>query len=813
MDRTDDNHHRVQVFKIFDGEEEPVVDADALSHYGYREEVQTPTGLVIYYVDEKHRQQLRAIVSLQPHVASDGALLFGFAPRVLSYLRVKGDTNETEPSSRLHIDDTPLKPTARISYDPQQGIEINTGYALDDDPDHLVSADDLPITADGDFAIIGDEFRPIKPGLSDKAKMWLKQAVQHVDRDKIPEFFLRDLVLLKRDFNAVLVDDAQRLRVLNEAIKPVVRVKSSEPGWLDFQIEYECAGYPLPSNLLSKMTGEFVELNDTTWLKVNRSSVDQIEKQLDGLGATPVNGGYRLPIMEFTSLEEFIEKIGGRAELSQAYGEFLDHLTDFRTDDSYVLSPTAERDLTTNGIKLRPYQRGGIQWLTWLQQNRLHGVLADDMGLGKTLQAIATMRQGYESTDSHQHSLVVAPKSVLLHWQREIHRFFPTARTYQYHGPQRQNLFNSASPIIFISTYNIVSNDVETLSRVPFFYLILDEATYIKNPDSGRTQAVKALNSAHRLALTGTPVENRPAELWSLFDFLMRGHLGKYGTFVNIFENRIVGGDQDAVNRLGRRIKPFMLRREKSDVARDLPEKIEMTEWCDLTVEQSELYGALQGEVKDIYSALKRGEYVNYTANILPVLTKLKQICDHPAIVTQNANPLLGRSNKFDWIAERISSILNQGEQVVVFSHFLGMLNLLQKWVNTQPIQYIRIDGSTNNRQPLIDMFNAGQAKVALCSLMAAGHGINLTAANHVIHADRWWNPAVEDQATDRVHRIGQDKTVYVYRILVEDTLEERIDTLLANKRLMASSIIGAATDTTRSWTREDLLELLKPID
>ena len=423
------------------------------------------------------------------------------------------------------------------------------------------------------------------------------------------------------------------------------------------------------------------------------------------------------------------------------------------------------------------------------------------------------MRQAYEDTGNRQHSLVVAPKSVLHHWEREILRFFPSARTYQYHGSQRQNLFNSVHPIIFISTYSIISNDVDTLSRVPFFYLILDEATNIKNPDSGRTKAVKALNSAHRLALTGTPVENRPAELWSLFDFLMRGHLGKYGTFVNTFENRIVAGDQDAVNRLGRRIYPFMLRRLKADVAKDLPEKIEMEEWCELTAEQRELYGGLQGEVKDIYSALKRGEYVNYTANILPVLTKLKQVCDHPAIATKQANPLLGRSNKFDWITERITAIIEEGEQVVVFSHFLDMLTLLERWILTRPVRHIRIDGSTNNRQQLIDMFNNGEASVALCSLMAAGHGINLTSANHVIHADRWWNPAVEDQATDRVHRIGQDKTVYVYRILVEDTLEERIDTLLTNKRAMASSIISAATATTSSWTREELLELLKPID
>lgn len=814
MDRTEDNRHRVQVFKSVDGVEELVADPEALSRYGYSEMRDTPSARVIYVVDENQRQQLRAILSLKPEIASDGALSFSFAPRILGYLRTKGDTSESEKSGRLRVETDPLEPMARIRYDPQQGLEIGVGYSLDGDPDHLVSTDEVPTTADGEYGIFGDTFRPMKPGLTEAAKEWLKQTVRRVERQDIPEFFLRDLVLLKQEFKAVLIDEAQKIQILDDTVKPVVRVKSTEPGWLDFQIEYDYAGHRLPEGLLPKMVDHrFVQLDDTTWLKVNQSSADQVDQHLRNLGAEPIDGGYRLPITEFTSLEEFIEGIGGKAELSHAYQQFLDQLTDFRADEAFALSDAAESDLVKRGVQLRPYQRAGIHWLTWLQRNRVHGVLADDMGLGKTLQAIATVRHAYEQTASRQHSMVIAPKSVLPHWEREIRRFYPSASTYQYHGPQRKNLFNLTRPVIFISTYATVNNDVDILGRIPFFYLILDEATNIKNPDTGRTRAVKALNSAHRLALTGTPVENRPAELWSLFDFLMRGHLGRYGTFVNAFENRIVAGDQVAATRLGRRIYPFMLRREKSDVAKDLPEKIEMDEWCELTEEQRDLYGTLQSEVKGIYSALKHGEYVNYTTSILPVLTKLKQICDHPALITKQTDPLLGRSAKFDWITERISEIVEQGEQVVVFSHFLEMLNLLQFWLLPQSVPYIRIDGSTTKRQALIDKFNAGQASVALLSLMAAGHGINLTAANHVIHADRWWNPAIEDQATDRVHRIGQDKTVYVYRILVQGTLEERIDTLLANKRAMASSIVGAAGSRAGSWTREELLELLKPID
>ena len=315
------------------------------------------------------------------------------------------------------------------------------------------------------------------------------------------------------------------------------------------------------------------------------------------------------------------------------------------------------------------------------------------------------------------------------------------------------------------------------------------------------------------MALSGTPVENRPAEMWSVFDFLMRGHLGRYGTFTRVFENQITAGDKLAAERLGRRVRPFMLRRLKSEVAQDLPEKIEMDEWCELTEEQRQLYGLLQDQTKQLYFALSQGKDVNYTASILPVLTKLKQICDHPALVTKNSRPLFRRSEKFDWVVEKIRMIKAQGEQVVLFSHFLDMLNLLETAVLQDKTSYIRIDGSTNNRQILIDEFNSGRKTVALCSLTATSYGINLQSANHVIHADRWWNPAIEDQATDRVHRIGQDRTVYVYRIMVQGTLEERIDKLLANKRQIAGQIVDAAGAGARQWTRAELLELLRPLD
>jgi SNF2 family DNA or RNA helicase len=299
-----------------------------------------------------------------------------------------------------------------------------------------------------------------------------------------------------------------------------------------------------------------------------------------------------------------------------------------------------------------------------------------------------------------------------------------------------------------------------------------------------------------------------------LFDFLMKGHLGTYGRFTRQFETPITSGDDRAAQRLSRRIRPFVLRRLKEEVAKDLPEKIEMDEWCELTVEQASLYGQIQDRyAAPVRRALEGGEIVNYATSILPVLTKLKQVCDHPALITGDVEPVSGRSEKFDLVVEKVEEIHAGGEHVVLFSHFLDTLSLLEIALRQRGISYIRLDGSTTNRQKHIDRFNEHQAVAALCSIQACGHGITLTAANHVIHVDRWWNPAVEDQATDRVHRIGQDKTVYVHRILAEGTLEEKIALLLDKKRGISDRVIGAAVGREMKWTREELLELLKPMD
>jgi superfamily II DNA or RNA helicase len=808
-----DGHHTVRVFRRRDNELEPIRNVGALLRYDYREVA--PDGGIVYTIAPDDRQVLLSLQSLNPIPTADGALRFEVTPPILRHLRQKSTVHELPSSQALRIADQPLRPIAKIHFDARHGIQVEAGYD-GDGAGALTPADQVHKIGDGAFVRIGNLLAPLAAQLNQTAQTFLNRVVTHVAPEQIPEFFTRDLVLLKHDCNAVLTDMAKQIRVIEPTNAPVVSVHKTPGGWLDFKVEYE-AGEELwaQSTLMNAGGARYRRVNDTTWLKPDEKLLARVQQQLDDLGANLVGNRYRVPVSQFASLEEFIRAIGGVPKLSAAYVEFLEQLTGFQADPGFTLAPAIEEQLKSRRITLRPYQREGIHWLTWLNENRLHGLLADDMGLGKTMQVICAIGQAYQGGGNQHHSLIIAPKSVLVHWERELQRCLPNVLPCIYHGAQRHHLrrlFADSHPILFISTYSTVANDIDELAQIPFLYVVLDEATYIKNPAAKRTQGIKALNAVHRCAVSGTPVENRPAELWSLFDFLMRGHLGRHGTFQHRFENPILNGDKPAADALGRRIRPFLLRRIKEEVAKDLPEKIEMTEWCELSEEQRNLYGTLQASASAIRNALARGEQVDYTSHILPVITKLKQICDHPAIVTGRSAPIEGRSQKFDWIIEKVGEILGQGEQVVIFSHFLGMLNLLQQAVNRLSMPYIRIDGSTNNRHLLMDRFNRGEARVALCSLQAAGHGITLTGANHVIHADRWWNPAIEDQATDRVHRIGQDKTVYVYRILTEGTLEERIDQLLEQKRVMAGQIMSAAGAQRLQWTREELIDILKPL-
>lgn len=803
----DQGRHVIEVFMSVDGERSKVENIKELWTYGFSFEKDN----VRYVLNRESLDALLALKSMNPKVSEDGTIISEVYPSVLSYLRKRGDFHEDKSSKRFGIQEPPLKHLATVSYDPSKGLHVKAGYEVPDHDD-VVRLADFSRSPDGEYVRFRDSFYRL-PEEDREVREWVEAQEKTVDMECVPEFFKRDLILLKSNFNAVLTEPAKRLKIVEQRFQPKFQVKIDGRGWLDFKVDYNAGGYEIPSATLKDHKSDYVHPDESTWIKVDHGTVDKTDKQIEALNPIKTDDGYRVEIARFQSVEEAIEHLGGIREVSIEYQRFLDELTDFKPDSDFKLPAEHEKSLASEGITLRPYQRAGIHWLGWLTRRHLHGILADDMGLGKTAQTIATMRLMYESTMNTAHSLVICPKSVVGHWQREIRRVFPNVGVYAYTGPWRDKfVFARRRPTMFITTYETLSRDIDILVGIPFFFVVLDEGTRIKSLEAKRTLAAKTLNAVHRVVLSGTPIENRPLELWSMFDFLIKGHLGSPDEFVSRYERPIQGGDEDAVETLAKRIKPFVLRRLKEDVAEELPEKIEMNHWCDLTEEQRSLYGQLQEMVAPVRVALERGESVSY-ASILPIITKLKQVCDHPALITGKTEPVIGRSGKFDLIVEIIEEVLERNETLVLFTHFLGVLDLFEAYLQDKGITYIRIDGSTQNRQELIDRFNAGGASVAICSLMAAGHGINLTSASHVIHVDRWWNPAVEDQATDRVHRIGQMRTVYVYKILTEGTLEEKIDALLEKKRGVSDRVMDAAARGAEGWTREELLEILKPIE
>jgi len=813
LDLDESERHVISVYKKYDGTRSLVRNPDEFWSYGKTFELDG----VRCSLSFKAVESLHTLRALNPEIRDDGAIVIDFLPPVLEYLRKRRDVKETESSSELVVSKDPLEPFATVDYDPSEGAQITAGFKRDSD-DEIISKSNLKLTRDGGYARFGNMFYPLKGTASEKVTTWLEKGNSMISLADVPEFFMRDLVLIKSELSAVLADRAQRVRVITTALKPRITVQKNEPGWLDFVVDYEAGGFVVPENVVNqaRIDGRsHVQYDEYKFIELDQNVVDNIDKEIQNLGAIPLADRYRVPITKFSSLEEFIDRIGGVRVLSEEYEQFLAQLTGFQPDENFTLSDSAERDLRNAGFKLRPYQRAGIHWLNWLRENHLHGILADDMGLGKTVQTISMLNIAHEEQDVDRPSLIICPKSVVPFWVREVRRCVPKIQIFAYGGPRRdKTIWNRAGECWFVSTYETVARDIDAISKVPFYFLVLDEATKIKNPNAQRTQAIKSINAMHRLALSGTPVENRLSELWSLFDFLIKGFLGTSASFASRYGRPIDTGDKQAAVELSKRIRPFLLRRLKENVAKDLPEKIEIEEWCDLTEEQRSLYGQIQDqEANPLRQEIASGARVNYRMNILPILTKLKQVCDHPALITGNTSPLYGRSEKFDETIERIKSIRDAGEQAVVFTHFLKALDLFELAFRNLGISNIRIDGSVENRQELIDRFNTGKVNVALCSIKAAGVGITLTAANHVIHFDRWWNPAVEDQATDRVHRIGQRKNVYIYRTLVSGTLEEKIAMLLERKRDLADRIIGAAINQPMNWTKEELLELLKPLD
>ncbi len=460
---------------------------------------------------------------------------------------------------------------------------------------------------------------------------------------------------------------------------------------------------------------------------------------------------------------------------------------------------------------LRTYQQAGYEWLWFLHSNNLNGILADEMGLGKTHQTMVLILAALQAAPNLP-NLIVCPTSVLDHWESRFQTHAPTIKFIRYYGKERNILLSSSFPAVVITTYSILSRDLEDLGEIQWNYVVLDEAQRIKNHKTQMSKAARLLKALHRLALTGTPIENRLAELWSIFDFLMPGYLGSMVDFKVRYETPITTyQDNEKREILKKIIHPFKLRRLKRDVLTELPPKIEEKRYCTLAPAQIVMY---QDMVKEQGSELiqklrDENQPVEYI-HIFALLTKLKRLCDHPKLVLNGKTPKKAASGKFELFKEIMEEALEAGEKVVVFSQYLEMLDIIGDWLADIDVRYETLRGSTRDRGKVIDRFqNDPNCNVFLGSLMASGLGIDLTSASIVIHYDRWWNAAREDQATDRVHRIGQTRGVQVFKLITKGTLEEKIDAMITTKNALMNSIVESDDTVFKAFSRKELIELL----
>ena len=467
---------------------------------------------------------------------------------------------------------------------------------------------------------------------------------------------------------------------------------------------------------------------------------------------------------------------------------------------------------------LREYQKQGLAWMQFLREYAFNGILADDMGLGKTVQTLAHLLTEKRAQRMDKPSLVISPTSLISNWRREAEQFAPELKVLTLHGPQRHERFELIDDHdVVLTTYPLVRFDEQQLNAHSFHYIILDEAQTIKNNKSKTTQIIYDLKSRHRLCLTGTPLENHLGELWSMYRFLMPGFLGSSERFNRLFRTPVEKHqDQPRLNQLQSRIKPFLLRRTKNEVVSELPPKTEIIRSVSLDDKQRDLYESIRVAMdKKLRQEIAKKGFKRSHIMILDALLKLRQACCDPRLLSLPQAKKVKESAKLELLMNLLPEMIAEGRKVLLFSQFTTMLALIEDELNKSSIRYSKLTGETRNRDKAISAFQEGDADVFLISLKAGGVGLNLTAADTVIHYDPWWNPAVEQQATDRAHRIGQDKPVFVYKLITEDTVEDKILTLQKKKQALADSIYAAQKSgegTGALLSAEDLDELLKPL-
>jgi len=641
-----------------------------------------------------------------------------------------------------------------------------------------------------------------------------------------PPFMQQTIPLMRAAGWEVVVPQGFRHHVL-EVEAWEAEFDEQEDGWFSLNMGIVVNGRRLP---LAPMLHALFKV-DPRWLDASQldkmGEDEQIELLLKEGGRVHVPAGRIKPLAR-TLIELFDSESSG-IRLSRFDVERIDELASmerwqFKGMDA--VTKLANKLKNTAGIKavsppdgfvlqLRPYQLEGLSWLQYLREQNLSGILADDMGLGKTAQALAHLLLEKQSGRMDKPSLVVLPTSLIFNWKREAERFAPQLKLLSLHGKERAEHFPTIPQHdVILTTYPLLWRDEEALAEHDYHLLILDEAQTVKNVRSQAAQVVRKLNARHRLCLTGTPLENHLGELWAQFDFLLPGLLNTSKEFTKTWRNPIEKlGNQLRRDLLARRVKPFIMRRRKEDVAQELPPKTFIIRTVELEGGQRDLYETVRTAMDDrVREEIASKGFARSHIIILDALLKLRQVCCDPRLVKLTAAKKVKERAKLDLLMEMLPELVNEGRRILVFSQFTSMLELIETELAREKLDYVKLTGDTQNREEVVRRFQDGEVPIFLISLKAGGVGLNLTTADTVIHYDPWWNPAVENQATDRAHRLGQTKNVFVYKLVVAGSIEEKILALQEKKAELAAGILSEDVNGLVKFGEADIAALLAPL-
>lgn len=641
-----------------------------------------------------------------------------------------------------------------------------------------------------------------------------------------PEFMRRDVPALRSAGWEVWIPSDFRHRYLEvEAFEAEL---SEQAGWFDLDLGIVVDGRRLP---LAPLIHDLFR-QDPRW--THQDKIEQIPNEEPVILLTTHGDRLIVPAQRLKPLARMLVDLfdappSDLLRFSRFDAPRLVELADmsrWEFKGMEALSELARKLQNTQGIhtisppqdfalQLRPYQLEGLAWLQFLREQKLSGILADDMGLGKTAQALAHLLLEKQSGRMDLPSLVVMPTSLIYNWRREAEKFAPSLKVLSLQGDERKQSFSTiAESDVVLTTYPLLWRDAEYLIGHEYHLLILDEAQTVKNVTSQAAQVVRKLKSRHRLCLTGTPLENHLGELWAQFDFLLPGFLKDSKTFTSTWRTPIEKhGDKLRSTLLARRIKPFILRRRKEDVAKELPEKTIIIKSVELEGGQRDLYEAVRTAMNEkVRLAIAEQGFAKSQIIILDALLKLRQVCCDPRLVKIPSAASVQERAKLDLLIDMVPELVNEGRRILIFSQFTSMLSLIEAELQKCNLNYVQLTGETRDREGVIRRFQEDGVPIFLISLKAGGVGLNLTAADTVIHYDPWWNPAVENQATDRAHRIGQTRQVFVYKLVVAGSIEEKILTLQDKKAELAASVLSEDTQALAKFGESDINALLEPL-